>query len=66
MLDSITSNINSFGDFIDAVTNVVPKIISTCAIAATLIPKPVEDGALSFFHKAINMLGFNFGEAANK
>lgn len=66
MLDAVTGNINSLGDFIDSVTNTVPKVITGCAMLSAIVPKPIGDGALSIFYKIINILGFNFGEASNK
>jgi hypothetical protein len=66
MLNEITGNINSIGSFLDAAIATAPKVVTFCAMASAMLPKPASDGILAFLHRVMNLIGFNFGEAANK
>lgn len=65
MLDLLINTINSVGDFSDAITNTVPKIVTLCAFISAMVPAPVKDSALSTVHKVINLCAFNFNHASN-
>lgn len=62
----LIESINSASDVIDAVSNLVPKIIGFASIAAAFLPKPEGNGVLSKVHGYINRVAFNFKHAQNK
>jgi hypothetical protein len=37
-----------------------------CSAACSILPIPTADGSYAKFHKALNLMAFNFGNAANK
>jgi hypothetical protein len=47
------------------VVSVMLMFSGACASVATWLPEPEGTGFLSRVHKWINLLGFNFGVAAN-
>ena len=63
-----SASISALSALMDTLTNAVPKVVTTAAVLAAFLP-PAESNPPTLWsrvHAAINMLGCNFKNAANK
>ena len=63
-LSNLTDIIQQTGQLLDVVSSVMPKVIAVSAVAATFVPQ-AKTGWLGKLRAVVDLLGCNFGNAAN-
>lgn len=66
--NSFTAMSNSLGSALVAFGVVWSIVVTACSALATKMPVPNETAPMSYrlWHKIVNMIAFNYGNAANK